>query len=129
MRWRRDFPGEDCQLGRLRRWLESFLPQCPARDDVACVATELGTNAVRHTASGRGGWFSVEITWLGAALRVAVADGGAVSGPRVIDDPAAEHGRGLLVVQGLSVRSGVRGDHRGRTVWADVPWSDDGGLS
>jgi len=126
MRWRRVFPGEERQLGVLRRWLESLLPDCPARGDVACVATELGTNAVRHTASGRGGWFAVEVTWHRAAVRVAVADGGAPGGPRVIDDPAADHGRGLLVVRGLSVRTGVCGDRRGRLVWADVPWGEAG---
>src|SRR6266700_415437 len=121
-RWRRVFPGEERQLGVLRRWLELLLPECPARGDVACVATELGTNAVRHTASGRGGWFAVEITWHRQAVRVAVADGGAPGAPRVIDDPAADHGRGLLVVRGLSVRTGFTGDRRGRLVWADVPW-------
>jgi len=126
LRWRRVFPGHERELFALRRWLESLLPECPTRDDVACVATELGTNAVRHTASGRGGWFGVEITWHRQAVRVAVADGGAPGGPRVIDDPAADHGRGLLVVRGLSARTGVRGDHRGRLVWADVPWGAAG---
>jgi serine/threonine-protein kinase RsbW len=124
VRWQRVFPGEERQLGVLRRWLESLLPDCPARDDVASVATELGSNAVRHTASGRGGWFAAEITWYQLAVRVAVADCGAPDGPRVIDDLAGEDGRGLLLVQGLSVRTGVRGDHRGRLVWADVPWGD-----
>jgi len=122
MRWRRVFPGEERQLSAMRRWLASSLPQCPARDDVICVATELGTNAIRHTASGRGGWFAVEIVWHRAAVRILVADCGAPDGPRVIDDPDGEHGRGLLVVQGLSVRTGVCGDHRGRLVWADIPW-------
>jgi serine/threonine-protein kinase RsbW len=126
LRWRRVFPGEERQLGVLRRWLESLLPECPARGDVACVATELGTNAVRHTASGRGGWFGVEITWYRQVVRVEVADGGAPGGPQVLDDPAADHGRGLLVVRGLSVRTGVYGDHRGRLVWADVPWGEAG---
>ncbi len=126
LRWRRVFPGEERQLGLLRRWLELLLPECPARSDVACVATELGTNAVRHTASGRDGWFAVEITWHRQAVRVAVADGGAPGAPQVLDDPAAEHGRGLLVVRGLSIRTGVCGDHRGRLVWADVPWDDAG---
>jgi hypothetical protein len=88
------------------------------------VATELGSNAVRHTASGDGGWFAAEITWHQLAVRVAVADCGAPDGPRMIDDPAGEDGRGLLLVQGLSVRTGVCGDHRGRLVWADVPWGD-----
>src|SRR6266851_5598493 len=93
LRWRRVFPGEERQLGLLRRWLEVLLPECPARGDVAYVATELGTNAVRHTASGRGGWFAVEITWHQQAVRVAVTDGGAPGAPQVLDDPAADHGR------------------------------------
>lgn len=124
LRWRRTFPGEAHQLGALRRWLESLLPSCEARDDVALVATELGTNALRHTASGCGGSFAVEIIWFQQAVRVAVADGGASTGPTVIDDPAAESGRGLRLVQSLSVHIGACGDHRGRMVWADVPWTD-----
>ena len=127
LRWRRVFPGEGSQLGVLRRWLKSLLPECPARDDVACVANELATNAVVHTASGHGGWFAVEITWYGPVLRVAVADGGAPAGPRVIDDPMGESGRGLVVVRALAVRTGVCGDHRGRLLWADIPW-DGGGA-
>jgi hypothetical protein len=120
-RWRRTFPGHERQLGVLRRWLTSLLPDCPARDDVACIATELGTNALRHTASDRRG-FTVEVAWYPQVVRIAVEDGGAAEGPRVIDDPAAEHGRGLLLVKGMSVRMGVCGDHRGRLVWADIPW-------
>ena len=86
LRWRRVFPGEGSQLGVLRRWLASLLPECPERDDVTCVATELGTNAVRHTASGRGGWFAAEITWHRVVVRVAVADCGAPSGPQGHED-------------------------------------------
>jgi len=91
---------------------------------VISVATELASNALRHTASGRGGWFAVEITWYRSVVRVAVADGGGPAGPRVIDDAAAEHGRGLLLVRGLSVRTGVTGDQRGRLVWAEIAWDD-----
>src|ERR1039457_164547 len=122
LRWRRVFPGEERQLGVLRRWLASLLPDCPARDDVTSGATELGSNALVHTASGQGGWFTVEITWHKSAVRVAVADCGAPAGPRVIDNPEGEHGRGLLVVRELSARTGACGDERGRLVWADVPW-------
>jgi hypothetical protein len=81
---------------------------------------------VRHTVSGQDGWFTVEITWHASVVRVTVADGGAPDGPRVIDDPVGEHGRGMLAVRGLSVRSGVCGDDRGRLVWADVPWGAAG---
>jgi serine/threonine-protein kinase RsbW len=129
LRWRRVFPGEERELRLMRRWLATLLPVCPARGDVAAVATELASNAIRHTASGRSGWFSVEITWHRPAVRVAVTDCGARGGPRVIDDPAGEHGRGLLVVRGLSARSGVCGDERGRMVWADVLWGDDAGAA
>jgi hypothetical protein len=123
MWWRRNFPGDASQLGGVRRWPKSLLPDCPSRDDVVLVATELGANAV-HTASGQGSWFAVELIWHTSAVRVAVADYGALGAPRVIEDPAGEHGRGMLVVRASSVRTGVCGDHRGRLVWADVPWGD-----
>ena len=124
LRWRRVFPGEARELAALRRFLAVLLPECTARDDVMCVATELGSNAIRHTASGRDGWFAVEIVWDAAAVHVAVGDGGAPSGPRLVEDPRQEGGRGLLLVRGLSRTCGVCGDQRGRVVWADVPWAD-----
>jgi hypothetical protein len=118
----RVFPGHARQLGVLRRWLSSVLPDCPAQDDIACVATELGSNAVQHTASGDDGWFTVGILRRGPVVRVAVADGGAECGPRLIRCPAGEHGRGLLVVRSMSVGMGVCGGLKGRLVWADIPW-------
>ncbi|HUZ50994.1 MAG TPA: ATP-binding protein [Streptosporangiaceae bacterium] len=124
LRWRRVFPGEARELAALRRFLAVLLPECAARDDVVCVATELGSNAIRHTASGRDGRFAVEIVWDAAAVHVAVSDGGAVSGPHVVEEPRHESGRGLLLVRSLSRLCGVCGDHRGRVVWADVPWAD-----
>lgn len=123
--WRQVFPGEKRQLAMVRRWIESLLPPCTARDDLNSVATELASNAVMHTASGRGGWFGVEITLSRQVVSVAVTDHGAPSCPKVVDDPEAEHGRGLRVVAGLSIRSGVRGDERSRQVWADIAWDDD----
>ena len=122
LRWRRAFPGDPAQMGALRRWLEQLLPPCPSRDDVASVAVELCTNAVRHTASGQGR-FAVEVTWTVQTVRVAVFDSGAPDGPRVIEDPLREDGRGLLMVNTLSARRGVSGDARGRVVWADILWA------
>ena len=120
------FPGHERELSALRRWLASLLPECPARDDVVSVASELGSNAIQHTLSGRGAWFAVEITWYPSAVLVAVADCGGPAEPRVIDDPAGERGRGLLLVQGLSVRTGFTGDQRGRLVWAQIAWKGPG---
>jgi hypothetical protein len=125
LRWRRLFPGHERELSQLRRWLKSLLPECPARDDVLSVATEFGSNALEHTASGRdGGWFAVEVTWHPSTVQVAVADCGGPAEPRVISHPDGERGRGLLLVQGLSLRTGWTGDVRGRLVWAHIAWAD-----
>ncbi len=80
----------------MRQWLRSFLPECPAKDDVLYVACELAANAVQYTRTGRGGWFGVEvIVHDHKAIRVAVADGGGPGTPRIVDEPDCEHGRGL----------------------------------
>src|SRR3989442_308413 len=54
LRWRRVFAGEERELTDLRRWLGMLLPERAPRDDVVSVATELASNAIKHTASGRG---------------------------------------------------------------------------
>lgn len=122
-RWQRLFRGQESELRQLRRWLTALLPDRPARDDLISVAVELGTNAIQHTSSGRGGWFTVEVTQRGAVARVDVTDEGAASGPEVTDDPMSDCGRGLIIVRALSESYGVRGDTRGRTVWAEVAWA------
>ena len=104
----------------LRHWLASLLPRCPAQADIAAVATELAANAIRHTKSGTGGSFSVALSRRPGVIWIAVADEGGGGEPRVIEEPGSEAGRGLLVVRALSLRTGVAGDDRGRTVWAEV---------
>jgi serine/threonine-protein kinase RsbW len=125
LRWQRAFPGEPAQMSRVRHWIDALFPGSSAGEDLMLVAVELATNAVKFTGSGHDGWFVVEITWLGHHVQVAVADGGAPEGPRLIENPLGENGRGLLMVKELSTRFGVRGDHRGRLVWADLPWHGD----
>jgi signal transduction histidine kinase len=122
LRWWRIFPGEAVQLRLLRRWIAAFLPEGPARDDVASVATELASNAVRHTASGVDGYFAVEICCRDDVIRVAVADSGAPTGPRLVPETGGENGRGLVLVRALAIRTGVAGDYRSRLVWADLSW-------
>lgn len=128
LRWRRVFPGQPDQLRVLRHWLADLLPPCDARDMVIAVASELGANAVCHTASRQpGGTFSVEVEWGTEAVTVVVGDGGGRSAPRIIDDPAGENGRGLQMVYGLSAAVAVSGGEQGRYVRADVPWAANGG--
>jgi len=123
---RRSFPGAAAELKHLRHWLAGLLPDIPARDDVVTIAVELATNAVRHSATGRGGFFAAEISWRRhpGVLRLAVTDGGAPQGPRWPTGacPLGEGGRGLYLVSALASRTGDYGDHRSRQVWAELPW-------
>jgi serine/threonine-protein kinase RsbW len=122
--WRRVFPGDERQLRELRLWLAGVLPDAPERDDVVSVASELSANAIKHTASGHGGAFAVEVVWQRqpGTVWLAVADGGAPQEPHEVDDPMGEHGRGLILVHGLSARTGTAGDEHSRVVWAEIPW-------
>ena len=83
-RWRRVFPGQEAELRQVRYWLGELLPDCPARGDVVTVTIELAANAIRHSASGLGGFFAVELSWLAhpATVRVAVADAGGLRSPQ-----------------------------------------------
>jgi signal transduction histidine kinase len=117
---RQVFPGEECQLRDVRQWLAASLPGSPVLDEVISIATELGSNAIRHTATGQDGKFTVEITHTAGWVQVAVTDDGGPGEPRVITDPDGEHGRGLILVRGLATRTGTDGGPAGRTVWAQI---------
>jgi serine/threonine-protein kinase RsbW len=118
--WRRLFRGQQSEVRQLRRWLAALFPDSPERDDLTSVAVELATNAIQHTASGHGGWFTVELACHGHVAWIAVTDEGGPGVPEPSADPVSESGRGLVIVQALAQSCGVRGDSRGRTVWAEV---------
>jgi len=119
-RWQRLLRGQQSEVRQLRRWLAALLPDSPERDDLTSVAVELATNAIQHTASGQNGWFTVELAWHGHVAWIAVTDEGGPGAPRPSHDPLSDCGRGLVIVQALAQSWGVRGDSRGRTVWAEV---------
>ena len=129
--WHRSFCGQCAELSQVRRWLAGLLPAGPASDDAVAIAVELATNAVRHTATGRGGRFTVEVSWRDhtGVLRISVTDDGAPQGPRwpVGPCPVGESGVGLYLVCALASRTGECGDASSRQVWAEVPW--DAGTS
>lgn len=125
-RWHRSFAGRSAELRHVRRWLDRLLPAGTVREDVVAIAIELATNAVRHTATGQGGRFTVEVCWRDypRVLRISVTDDGAPQGPRwpAGPCPVGESGIGLYLVCALASRTGEHGDARGRQVWAEVPW-------
>ncbi len=122
MRWRKVFPGQENQVREVRRFVGELLADHPNCDDIVLCAAELATNAIRHTASGRGGSFVTEVSWTGRTARVAVADEGSSTAPfwrPPSADIMAETDRGLDILARLSASCGSDGDERGRVVWAE----------
>jgi serine/threonine-protein kinase RsbW len=90
---------------------------------MTCVS-ELCANAIAHTASGRGGVFTVEVQIpRDGVARIAVTDDGGASVPAAGSaDPMAEGGRGLAMVAACTTRWGFADAYPGRTVWAEASW-------
>jgi hypothetical protein len=115
------FAGVPASIPEVRRYLVSLLGKSCGIDPLI-VATELATNAITHTASGGvGGQFVMHVDRYVGRLGIRVDDQGSPQVPRVVsDDDTEDTGRGLALVERLSLRWGVRGDERSRTVWADL---------
>ena len=123
--WARTYRGTPASVPEARRFVGELLAGCPARETLMTCVSELCANAIAHTASGRGGVFTVEVdgTRDGVA-RVAVTDGGGASVPTAgsLDLMMAEGGRGLALVAACTSRWGFSEAYPGRTVWAEACW-------
>jgi anti-sigma regulatory factor (Ser/Thr protein kinase) len=89
----------------------------PRLDEIVLCVSELGTNGLEHTCSGRpGGRLTLLIGERARATRIELIDeGGSASVHHVREQPEAEDGRGLLLVRELSSRWGVEGT----TTWCE----------
>jgi len=97
-------------------------------DDAAVIVSELVSNAIRHGVNGRSdpAWDCIElILWRRPGQIIcAVTDPGTGTPAMANPDPLAEQGRGLHVVEALSVTWGwTRLGSPGKAVWAalEVP--------
>jgi anti-sigma regulatory factor (Ser/Thr protein kinase) len=111
-------PGTPASVSVARRLVRDALPGCPRADDLMLAVSELATNCIAHTASGRGGTFTVRVRAAPGWARVEVIDDGPAAGPST-----RRNGWGLPIVAGVTDRSGgiVRSDGQ-RTAWAEVTW-------
>ncbi|GAB2893800.1 ATP-binding protein [Streptomyces mayteni] len=111
-------PAERESAAVARRLVRRWLGDTPVVEDAALVVTELVANAVTHTGSRH---VVCRLTVCEDEVWIAVEDEGgtlAVPRPREPDD-GAECGRGLLLVEALSVDWGVASlEPEGRMVWA-----------
>ncbi|QFY05348.1 ATP-binding protein [Nonomuraea phyllanthi] len=118
----RSFLGSTVSITEARRFVTTFLKGWPDVATAELIVSELATNAIRHSASGRfGGRFLVTIRGNGHRVWIGVLDEGGPGRPRIFPEyPELEGGRGLRIVSEMATDWGVQGDHRGRTVWASL---------
>nr|WP_063835385.1 ATP-binding protein [Streptomyces sp. NRRL S-118] len=119
-----ELPARAESVARARRLVRDRLAVWRVEGDVLDTATlvvsELFTNAVVHTASGR---VVCELRDVGGRLRIAVQDEGCPAAePRLRQVDAEERGRGLLLVEAMC---GAWGAHHARhgagwIVWAEL---------
>lgn len=120
--WYAEFPGIPDQAGAVRHKLQELLPPGAVLDDSLQVWGELVINAIQHTRSGNGGIFGVELEWDPEQVRLVVYDQGSSEQPLPMGfDDQAESGKGLRIVEALSLGWGFIGSPEGRAVWADEP--------
>ncbi|GII85927.1 hypothetical protein Ssi03_39170 [Sphaerisporangium siamense] len=94
----------------------------PALDDVILLVSEVVTNAVVHSDSRNGGRITLALADFHDFVRVDVVDAGGGTITRTSDDPCAEGGRGLLLLETLAHRWNVHKTSTDRTVWFDVTY-------
>ncbi|MEV4477050.1 ATP-binding protein [Nonomuraea sp. NPDC049504] len=127
MDWRGVFPGERDQVRRVRRMVEALFEGTGREGDAGLIVSELTTNALLHTRSGRaGGWFGVEmhLPEKGPAY-LGVCDLGGAGRPlldrRPTDGKLTVGGFGLAIVRELVVKlSQIGSPATGHTVWVHL---------
>jgi serine/threonine-protein kinase RsbW len=125
MYWSRSFLGRAECLSEVRKFTVAVLGDRPGTDLVVLAASELAANAILHTASGEpGGQFVVHLATFADRCQIRVDDAGGPKVPRACSEerPDAEAGRGLALIDALSLKWGVLGDERSRAVWAEIPF-------
>jgi serine/threonine-protein kinase RsbW len=110
----RSYPGLRDQVGKARTDLAEILDSCPAADSAVQCLSEVATNTVVHSKTGKpGGHFTVQVDLRHVDyVRVSVTDDGGPWGSTNVN------GYGLQIVHSIAVGVGITGDEEsGHTVW------------
>jgi len=125
--WRQVFPGQVASVPEVRAWARGVLAgrvAAPVLDDVLLLLSELATNAVAHSDSGRttDGRLTVYLARTTTLVHVEVTDDGSATNAPAVRVPEADDdgGRGLWLVDLLATKWGSHHDDAGRSVWYQV---------
>ncbi|MEV7010517.1 ATP-binding protein [Streptosporangium sp. NPDC051022] len=116
-------PGEVSSVPVARRYVRDLLDSVghTRNDDALLLVTELVTNAVRHSRSGRpDGRVTVSVATHNGTIHIDVADAGSADHhPRLCSQVSADSsgGRGLWLVQEIASAWGWHEIPAGRVVW------------
>jgi serine/threonine-protein kinase RsbW len=119
-----ELPAEVASVPKARRYVRDLLEAAghAQTEDALLLVSELVTNSVRHSDSGRipGGRVSVAVANHDGTLHIDVIDAGSTGHrPRLCLDVDADSGggRGLWLVQELATAWGWHETPAGRAVW------------
>ena len=111
------YHGRPDQVSAVRAAVAAHLAGCPVSGDAVLIASEIATNAVRHSDSA-GEFFSVRVYRHQGWVWIECED---LGGPwHCQSDEDRPHG--LSIVDALAEEWGVDGDTSGRVVWARLTW-------
>jgi anti-sigma regulatory factor (Ser/Thr protein kinase) len=127
--WCREFPGEEASVPAARSWARELLATriaSTALDDLLLLLSEVITNAVTHSESGRTeeGQVTVRVARVSHAVHVEVTDAGSATRAPVarVADADSDGGRGLWLVNLIATAwgSSCHDGEAGRSVWFQV---------
>jgi anti-sigma regulatory factor (Ser/Thr protein kinase) len=122
--WRISVPGVPAIVAIARRLVRAALWDSRRLDDIELVASELVTNAIRHTPSGRtGSLLTLRIRGTAGWARIEVNDlgSGSWAEPSSVGEDG-ECGRGLVIVNALADLAGHEPAADGQVSWAEIHW-------
>jgi anti-sigma regulatory factor (Ser/Thr protein kinase) len=124
--FQRSYQGQPSHVRRVRADLAPFAEGCPRADDLILAASELATNAIMHSRSGKpGGKFTVRVSlYEGHYAWLEVED---LGGPWITREHDDKHPHGLEIVTRLAGPGnwGTKDTGLGnRIVWVRLAWTD-----